>query len=182
MVVNDAELAKKLTPSYDMGCKRITPSDDYLQTFNLDNVTLVTETIEEVTENGIKTCDGKIHEVDTIVYATGFDLDKSLQPFHVVGLSGKLEEGLEPRANFGITHPELPNLFVLLGPGTGLGHNSIIFMIECQVNYAADAIVKLLDAGGQSMSVKPEVLRNYVDFVQQNMEGEREHSDGKSDR
>jgi len=169
MVVNDAELAKKLTPSYDMGCKRITPSDDYLQTFNLDNVTLVTETIEEVTENGIKTCDGKIHEVDTIVYATGFDLDKSLQPFHVVGLSGKLEEGLEPRANFGITHPEFPNLFVLLGPGTGLGHNSIIFMIECQVNYAADAMCKMINSGAKSMVLKPDVLRNYTEFSKKHM-------------
>ena len=69
---------------------------------------------------------------------------------------------------------------VCSGPGTGLGHNSIIFMIECQVNYAADAIVKLLEAGGQSMSVKPEVLRNYVDFVQQNMKGKQ--SDGRADR
>ena len=66
---------------------------------------------------------------------------------------------------------------VCVGPGTGLGHNSIIFMIECQVNYAAEAILKLLETGGQSMSVKPEVLRNYVDFVQENMKGK--HSDGR---
>ena len=72
----------------------------------------------------------------------------------------------------------LANLwFVFEGPGTGLGHNSIIFMIECQVNYAVEAIVKLLEAGGQSMSLKPEVLRNYVDFVQENMKGKQ--SDGR---
>ena len=60
---------------------------------------------------------------------------------------------------------------LLAGPGTGLGHNSIIFMIECQVNYTADAIVKLLQAGAKSMSVRPEILKNYVDFAQQNMKG-----------
>ena len=97
-----------------------------------------------------------------------------------------------PYAYKGITHPNHPNFFVLLGretdneynmlvcvvgPGTGLGHNSIIFMIECQVNYAAEAIVKLLETGAQSMSLKPEVLRNYVDFVQENMKGKQ--SDGR---
>ena len=62
-------------------------------------------------------------------------------------------------------------MFCFPGPGTGLGHNSIIFMIECQVNYTADAIVKLLQAGAKSMSVRPEILKNYVDFAQQNMKG-----------
>lgn len=71
----------------------------------------------------------------------------------------------------------LDQSLVCVGPGTGLGHNSIIFMIECQVNYAAEAILKLLETGGQSMSVKPEVLRNYVDFVQENMKGKQ--SDGR---
>ena len=65
------------------------------------------------------------------------------------------------------------------GPGTGLGHNSIIFMIECQVNYAADAIVKLLRTGAKSMSVRPEILKNYVDFVQRNMKGKQQGTDGR---
>ena len=64
------------------------------------------------------------------------------------------------------------------GPGTGLGHNSIIFMIESQVNYAADAIVKLLRTGAKSMSVRPEILKNYVDFVQRNMKGKQQGTDG----
>ena len=166
---------------------------------------LVTQPILRVTQHGIQTQDGRDHHLDTILYATGFDLEASLTAFSQTGIGGlnNLEEWKKsPYAYKGITHPNHPNFFILLGrdtsdrvtgsrlvgnnqcvclgPGTGLGHNSIIFMIECQVNYAADAIVKLLDAGGQSMSVKPEVLRNYVDFVQQNMKGE--HSDGKSDR
>ena len=83
-VVTNPDTAKKLTPRYDMGCKRITPSDDYLQAFNSEKVSLVTEGITEVTETGIRTEDGVIHEADTIIYATGFDLDKSLQPYKQV--------------------------------------------------------------------------------------------------
>ena len=83
-VVKDPETARKLTPSYDMGCKRITPSDDYLQAFNREEVSLVTAGIREITETGIRTADGILHEVDTILYATGFDLEKSLQPYKQV--------------------------------------------------------------------------------------------------
>jgi len=173
-VVKSEETASQLTPSYDMGCKRITPSDDYLQTFNKDNVDLVTQPIIRVTSQGILTGDGTEHQLDTILYATGFDLEASLKAYTQTGIGelDSLEEWkASPYAYKGITHPNHPNFFVLLGPGTGLGHNSIIFMIECQVNYAAEAILKLLETGGQSMSVKPEVLRNYVDFVQENMKG-----------
>ena len=83
-VVKDPETARKLTPNYDMGCKRITPSDDYLQAFNKKEVSLVTEGIKEITEDGIRTKDGVLHEVDTILYATGFDVEKSLQPYKQV--------------------------------------------------------------------------------------------------
>ena len=83
-VVKDPETARKLTPSYDMGCKRITPSDHYLQAFNKAEVSLVTERIREITEDGVRTEDGVLHQADTILYATGFDLEKSLQPYKQV--------------------------------------------------------------------------------------------------
>ena len=83
-VVKDPETARKLTPSYDMGCKRITPSDHYLQAFNKAEVSLVTEKIREITEDGVRTEDGVLHQADTILYATGFDLEKSLQPYKQV--------------------------------------------------------------------------------------------------
>jgi len=171
--VKDPDLAKKLTPTYDMGCKRITPSDTYLQAFNRDNVNLVTETIDKITKSGIQTTDGAHHEFDTIIFATGFDLDKSAKPFEQIGLKGKMTEeyGDAPIAYLGITHPHHPNFFLLLGPGTGLGHNSIIYMIECQANYARDGIVKMIKSGAKSMALKPEVLKNYEEFVQENMKG-----------
>lgn len=173
-VVKDPELCKKLIPSYDMGCKRITPSDTYLAAFNKENVHLVTESIQEFTETGIRTKDGKDHEVDAIIYATGFDLLQSAKAFKQFGLAGReLSETFQdtPMAYYGITHPDNPNCFWLLGPGTGLGHNSIIFMIECQVDYTASAVERMLDAGAKSMVVKPEKLKNYWDWMQDQMKG-----------
>ena len=131
----DKDLMQKLVPSYNMGCKRITPSDEYIATFKKPFVHLITEKIEMITKEGIKTAEEE-HKADTIVYATGFDMQATARPFHIEGLDGKCladEYDDAPRAYNGITHPEAPNAFVLLGPGTGLGHNTIIFMIECQV-------------------------------------------------
>lgn len=172
--IKDPELCKKLIPTYDMGCKRITPSDTYLPAFNKSNVHLVTENIAEITETGIKTRDGVDHPLDAIVYATGFDLLGSAKAFKQYGLEGReLSETFKdtPMAYYGISHPDNPNGFWLLGPGTGLGHNSIIYMIECQINYTADAIEKMLNCGAKAMVVKPEVLRNYWDWTQEQMKG-----------
>ena len=172
-VVKDPELAAKLTPDYDMGCKRITPSDHYLPTFNRDNVHLVTSGIERITDSGIKTVDGVERSCDTIIYATGFDLDKSVKAVCQQGLRGSLEEdyGDTPSAFLGIAHPNHPNFFSLLGPGTILGHNSVIFMIECEVNYVADALQRMLGMGAKSMAVKEEVYLDYLTFVRENMQG-----------
>ena len=78
---------------------------------------------------------------------------------------------VQPCAYLGITVPNFPNFFFVLGPNTVLAHSSLVYMIECQVNYTADAIVKLLLTGAKSMSVRPEILKNYVDFAQKNMKG-----------
>jgi len=172
-VVSDPDLANKLTPNYDLGCKRITPSDTYLQAFNKDHVHLVTSAIERFTEKGIQTEDGTEHEFDIIVYATGFDLEKSAKPFVQVGLKGELADdyGDAPLAYLGITHPNHPNFFILHGPGTGLGHSSVIYMLECQATYAALAIAKMVRTGVRSVALKPEVLANYRDFLKENMKG-----------
>ena len=172
-VVKDPELAAKLTPDYEMGCKRITPSDYYLPTFNRDNVHLVTSGIERITSSGIRTVDGEEHKCDTIIFATGFDLDKSVKAVRQRGLIGSLEDdyGDTPSAYLGIAHPNHPNFFSLLGPGTILGHNSVIFMIECEVDYVADALKKMLGLGAKSMAVKEEVFRKYLAYIQENMKG-----------
>ena len=135
-VVKDPETAAKLTPDYLMGCKRITPSDTYLHTFNKPNVSLVTDPIANFTSDGITTKSGEHHEFDTIVYATGFDLFKSVNAFKVItkdGLTLSEVHGTSPKAYLGITHYQCPNYYMIGGPGIVIGHNSVIFIGECQV-------------------------------------------------
>ncbi len=190
-LINDPDIAKKLTPAYEMGCKRVTPSNTYLQSFNRLNVTLVTEGIECFTPEGIQTKDGKVHEVDSIVYATGFSLFKSFKSFQIYGLNREGEtkvsetngdavpNGLAhsqkslaeewddaPNAYKGITCPGYPNFFFFLGPNTGLGHNSVVFMIECQVAYAIDAIRQMIEKDIKSVTVKRSVNDKYQAWTQ----------------
>ena len=116
--------------------KRITPSDEYLETYNKPFVKLITTSIDTFTKEGNKTNDKKAYKVDTIIYATGFDVLGSWKLMDQVGADEKNMKGVygdTPMAFKGCTHPNLPNFFYLLGPGTGLAHNSAIYMIECQV-------------------------------------------------
>jgi len=172
-VVKDPALAEKLTPNYDLGCKRITPSDTYLQAFNKDFVSLITTPIEMLTAKGVRTVDGQEYDADAVIFATGFDLEASAKPYPQEGLEGELASnyGDAPSAYLGITHPSHPNFFILHGPGTGLGHNSVIFMIECQATYSAEAIATIMETGAKSVTLKKEVMRNYEDFVSSNMKG-----------
>jgi len=150
--VNDQELAARLTPDYDVGCKRPTFSDDYLTTFNKEFVHLNTTGIERVTSRGILTVDKTEHEFDAIVYATGFDVVKSINAFDVGGQESVRE------AFLGITNLN-PNFFMLFGPGTL--QTSIVFMIECQVEYVIGGITKMFTSGAKSLSVKASVLQKY---------------------
>ena len=167
--VKDPELCKKLIPKYEFGCKRVTPSNHYLQSYNRDNVSLVTDKIKCFTENGIQTDDGKIHEFDAIVYCTGFDLLANAKTVDVYGRKAAGQENggqtMEdvwkdhgyPNAYKGVCSPGFPNSFSLLGPGSGLGHNTILFMIECQISFALDAIKNMVQHNIRSMELKKEV-------------------------
>jgi len=142
-VVADPELREKLTPDYPVGCKRILISDDYYQALVRPNVEVVTSPIERVTRDGIATRDGVMHPADTILFATGFETMAFLAPMTIEGRGGrKLEESWREGAEayLGLTVAGFPNLFLLYGPNTNLGHNSIIFMIECQVRYVVECL------------------------------------------
>lgn len=171
-VVKDPVTAAKLTPSYELGCKRITPSDQYLPAFNKPNVELVTDTITGFSRNGIKT-NGSSYTVDTIIYATGFDLLASGYAYQVInknGVSNKEEFGNAPQGYLGICHPNYPNFFWLLGPGTGLGTNTVIYMIECQADYVVDCIKNMVADGAKSSSVKTVVNERYKVWSNKTME------------
>ena len=143
--VKDKAIAQKLTPDYTMGCKRILVSNKYFPTFNRSNVELVTEGIQEITENSIITKDGTSRPIDCLIYGTGFITDPRiyLKSFECYGENGiELKQAWKDGAEsyYGISTKGFPNLFQLLGPNTVLGHNSVIFMIESQVNYILQLI------------------------------------------
>ena len=147
--VKNPELAKKLTPDYIMGCKRILVSNKYFPTFNRHNVELVTEKIQELTEHSIITQDGKERPIDCLIYGTGFITDPRIymKNFQCTGLDGaELNEVWKQGAEsyYGIRMKDFPNLFQLLGPNTLLAHNSVIFMIEAQVEYILQ-LMQLVD-------------------------------------
>lgn len=174
--IKDKELAKKLTPDYVMGCKRILISNKYFPTFNRQNVDLVTDGIQELTENSIITKDGKERQIDCLIYGTGFITDPRiyLKSFACYGAQGlELKEAWKEGAEsyYGVTTKGFPNLFQLLGPNTVLGHNSVIFMIESQVNYILQLIQLVNKTQTQAIVVRENVQNQFNDAVQKKMQG-----------
>ena len=141
--VPDAALAERLLPSYAMGCKRILVSDDWYPAMARDNVDLMDQSVVEVLPHGLRTADGQEHPVDAIVWCTGFLVDEPLGEMKIEGLDGQdlltVWDG-RPKGWLGITMAGFPNAFLLLGPNTALGHNSVVIMIEAQVRYIVQAI------------------------------------------
>ncbi|HVN64514.1 MAG TPA: NAD(P)/FAD-dependent oxidoreductase, partial [Candidatus Binataceae bacterium] len=170
--VKNPELRKKLTPNYQFGCKRVLVSDDYYATFARENVELATEHIEEICPAGIKTADGKLHELDAIVLATGFDLGLTHSPFPVTGRSGKsLDETWKNGAVAykGMTVSGFPNWFILMGPNTGPGHTSVLVYTEAQIEHALGAIRKLMSNGVKFVDIRQDVQDRYNVGIQGRM-------------
>ncbi|MDB5248143.1 MAG: 4-hydroxyacetophenone monooxygenase [Segetibacter sp.] len=173
--VKDVATREKLRPGYQIGCKRILKSDDYYQTFNRSNVSLVTEPIDRFTEQGILTADGKEHGVDIAIFATGFIAADLHLYINVIGAAGRnlIEDwkvtGAE--AYLGTTVAGYPNLALLLGPNTGLGHNSILHMVESQMNYLGQYIDFVEKSGNVYLDIKPEVQKAYNDKLQNELKG-----------
>lgn len=141
--VHDPALRERLTPHYRMGCKRVLLSEDYWPTFNLPHVELVTDAIERIEPTGLRTSDGALREVDVVICATGFHVTDNPTAARVQGRDGqRLTDAFAgEHANYrGSTFPRFPNLFMLGGPNTGLGHSSIIFMHESQLRYVTRAV------------------------------------------
>jgi cation diffusion facilitator CzcD-associated flavoprotein CzcO len=156
--VKDPALREKLTPHYPMGCKRILLSNDYYASLQHPNVELVTDGIEEIEPTGVRTKDGRLHEVDAILFGTGFDITGYLSPIRIVGEAGQeLSETWKsaPETYLGIGVAGFPNLSLLMGPNTGLGHNSMIFMIEAQARYAVACARLLRDRSLRALDVRP---------------------------
>ena len=167
--VKDPELRKKLTPDYPVGCRRILIADDYFPALQRDNVELVTDGIESMDETGVTTRDGTHREFDVLIFATGFETTGWNWSVDVQGEDGKhLGEvwADHPEAYVGITVNGFPNLFVLYGPNTNLGHNSITFMLERQCEYMVKALKTLEEQSARAMSPKKDAQDRWNDEIQ----------------
>jgi cation diffusion facilitator CzcD-associated flavoprotein CzcO len=174
--VKDKTIAKKLTPDYIMGCKRILVSNKYFPAFNRKNVELITDDIQELTADSIITQDGKIRKIDCLIYGTGFITDPRiyLKSFSCTGLNGiELKDAWKDGAEsfYGISTKGFPNLFQLLGPNTVLAHNSVVFMIESQVEYILQMMDLVAKTHSQAIAVKGHVQDQFNQHVQTMMGG-----------
>ena len=162
--IRDPLLREKVTPSYLPGCKRILMADDYYPALERPNVEVVTDGIREIGERGVVSRDGVERPVDAILYGTGFRVADFLAPMRVVGRGGvdlndAWRGGVE--AYLGTTVAGFPNLYLLMGPNTGLGHNSMVFMIEAQVNHVLQCLGAVKDRGAASAEVKEPAQRRF---------------------
>jgi cation diffusion facilitator CzcD-associated flavoprotein CzcO len=172
--VPDPELRAKLTPRYRIGCKRTLISNDYYPAVGAPNVELVTDSIAALTPRGIVTADGRERELDTIILGTGFHVTDMPVAEWVHGRGGRTLDDVwrgSPQAYLGTTVAGFPNLFMLVGPNTGLGHNSLVFMIESQLNYAIDCIRHLDRSDAATFEVREDVQRRFNEEVQRRLEG-----------
>jgi cation diffusion facilitator CzcD-associated flavoprotein CzcO len=166
--VPDPELRARLTPSYELGCKRVLISSDYYPALCQPNVELVTDQIDRVTPTGIRTVDGRARPVDTIIFGTGFDVTGIGAAAHTIGRHGRtLAQAWERRvaAYKGMAVPDFPNLFLMVGPNTGLGHSSMVFVIESQIAYLLGALDAMARTGATSVDVRPAALASWEDEI-----------------
>ena len=170
-VVEDPDVRARLTPTDPWGCHRPLFSNDYYPTFNLPHVELVTEPIERITPTGLRTADGTERDVDTIIYATGYETTKFASVIDFVGREGvHLRDAWADGAQafLGITTSGFPNLFMLYGPNTNAG--SIMYMIECQVDYILRTLHHMERGGLAWVDVRPEVMDAYNEQLQHDIE------------
>jgi len=167
--ISDPALRAKCVPDYVMGCKRVVFSDDWYPALTRPNVELITGPIERIVPSGVVTADGTTRPADVLIYGTGFQTLDFLAPMSVTGLGGRELRGewrAGAEAYLGITVAGFPNFFLLYGPNTNLGGNSIIYMLEGQIGYVLGAL-QALDRGGLDwLDVRPEVQRAFGEWVE----------------
>lgn len=163
--VPDAELRAKVTPNFRIGCKRMLISNEYYPAISRDNVDVVTDGIQEIRGNSVVTKDGVEREVDAIIVATGFHVTDSPAYDTIAGRDGRtLAEVFDESGQQGYKGSAIanyPNMFFMLGPNVGLGHTSMVYMIESQINYIADAVATIDRLGLRTVEVRKDVQDEY---------------------
>ena len=171
--VRKPALRKQLTPDFAIGCKRTLLSNDWLRVLALPQVKVVSEGVQEATAGGIRSGDGKLREVDAVIFGTGFASTEFLAPIEMRGRGGqslrqRWKDGAD--AYLGMSVSGFPNLYVLYGPNTNVGAGSIIYMLEQQARYVAQAAALLRDRGLRSLEVRDESQCEYNAMLRQRSE------------
>jgi cation diffusion facilitator CzcD-associated flavoprotein CzcO len=171
--IRDPVTRRRLQPSYRLGCKRILISNSYYRAFNRQNVHLVTAGIEKIGVDCIAAKDGTEYQADAIILATGFHVTDSPVYRRIFGKYGRslgqVFDEVGRKCYKGTTIAGFPNLFILVGPNTGLGHNSMILMIESQVNYVVDTIETMRRLGIRSVEVREHDQERYSQWLQRRL-------------
>ncbi|RMP68564.1 hypothetical protein ALQ18_03555 [Pseudomonas marginalis pv. marginalis] len=162
-------LRKTLTPDYTLGCKRVLISNDYYPALSRSNVEVVTDSVLRIEADAVITADGIKHPADCLIFGTGFQASDPLPRGCIIGRDGidlmhTWQHGAY--AYKGTTVPGYPNLFLIIGPNTGLGHNSMVLMIEAQVSYILDALRRMQQQRIATLEVKPAVTQAYNQHLQ----------------
>ena len=170
--VKDPWLRRQLTPDFTPGCKRMLVSSDYYPALQRDNCKLIDWPIATLSPVGIRTSDGIEHHLDCIVFATGYDVHLTGPPFPVTGLAGRAlsdEWAGGAQAYKSASAHGYPNLFLMTGPNSGPGHNSLLVYIEGQLDYAVRGITTILDSNLRYLDVRQDVQRRYNERIQQRL-------------
>ncbi|NEW40301.1 NAD(P)/FAD-dependent oxidoreductase [Nocardia cyriacigeorgica] len=171
--IRDPELRAKVTPNFRIGCKRMLISNDYYPALDRDNVDVVTDGIAEVRANSIVTKDGTEREIDALIVATGFHVTDSPTYETITGKDGRtlteVFDDIGQQGYKGSSIANFPNMFFLLGPNVGLGHTSMVYMIESQINYIADALATFDKQDLRTVEVRREVQDSYNTELQKKL-------------
>ncbi len=179
--ITDDALRAALTPDFNPGCKRLLISNTWFPSLQRPNVRLVTQAVTQIKPEGVVSADGTLHPCDVIIWGTGFKAAELVTPMRIFGESRPADDEApelsalwrrQPAATrLGITVAGFPNLFMLVGPNTGLGHNSILFMIEAQVDYIVAALRALRRRGQSTLRLRAQVQQDNYAEMQRKMKG-----------
>ncbi len=162
--IKDPELRRRLTPTDEIGCKRVMLTDDWYPALTRPNVELISDQIENVTATGIRTADGEERAADVLVLATGFQTHGFVAPMEIAGVGGRTlaqEWAGVPRAYLGLTVPGFPNMFLIYGPNTNGGTGSVISTIEAGVAHVIEALRELDRTGARTIEVRRDALERF---------------------
>jgi cation diffusion facilitator CzcD-associated flavoprotein CzcO len=171
--VDDPELRAKLTPDYEIGCKRVLITDDFYPALTKPNVELVASAVREVREGSLVAEDGTEREIDTIIFATGFETSKSPILSHIRGRDGRSIDEVwngRPRFHRATTIAGFPNFFNLCSAGTGSGHGSMIWKAESQTAYLLDTLRLMRERNLSSVEVRPDAQDSYMRWVGEDLD------------